>query len=97
MAAASKTTGTRTPKVERAQISEPTPKVTPNFSILGLTKDGTSLIIDRVRKTRYKTYYEMYAQHPTLRAGIEKISKVAVTNGYRFTPALSVGCWAYIS
>jgi HK97 family phage portal protein len=77
-----------TPVVERAQISVPTPKATANFSVLGLTKDGTSLIIDRSRKAKYITYYEMYKQHPTLRAGIEKICKVAVANGYRFTPAV---------
>jgi len=29
----------------------------------------------------------MYRQHPTVRAAVEKIAKVAVTNGYRFTPS----------
>jgi len=74
--------------VSRAAINEPTPRVAANFGILGLTKDGTSLVIDRSRKARYATYYEMYKQHPTVRAGIEKIAKVAVTNGYRFTPSV---------
>jgi HK97 family phage portal protein len=84
---AARTKATSAPVVERAQISVPSPKVTANFGILGLTKDGTTLVVDRSRKARYMTYYEMYKQHPTLRAGIEKISKVAVTNGYRFTPS----------
>jgi HK97 family phage portal protein len=78
---------TRNRRVARAQITVPSPKSTANFSILGLTKDGTELVVDRARKSKYLTYYEMYKQHPTLRAGIEKISKVAVANGYRFTPA----------
>lgn len=73
--------------VERSQITVPSPKASANFSVLGLSKDGTSLVIDRTRKSKYTTYYEMYKQHPTLRAGIEKISKVAVANGYRFTPS----------
>lgn len=83
--AASKTA--RTSAVQRAQITQPTPKVTANFGVLGLSKDGTVINVDRTRKAKYQIYYEMYKAHPTLRAGIEKISKVAVTNGYRFTPA----------
>jgi HK97 family phage portal protein len=31
----------------------------------------------------------MYKQHPTVRASVEKIAKVAVSNGYRFTPAIA--------
>lgn len=85
--ATTRTRSRRTTAVERAQISQPTPKVNANFGILGLTKDGETVVIDRTRKARYNTYYEMYRQHPTVRAAIEKISKVAVTNGYRFTPA----------
>lgn len=88
--AASKTTTRRraaTPVVERAQITQPTPKVTANFGVLGMTQSGEPLYIDRSRKAKYMTYYEMYKQHPTLRAGIEKIAKVAVANGYRFTPS----------
>jgi HK97 family phage portal protein len=87
MAATKATTRRRTPAVERAQISEPTPKVTANFGILGMTQSGDPLYIDRSRKARYAIYYEMYRQHPTVRAGIEKIAKVAVANGYRFTPS----------
>jgi HK97 family phage portal protein len=88
---ASKTTRRRTPtadRVERAQVSAPVPgRITANIGVLGLTKDGSSLYLDRGRKSRYATYYEMYRQHPTVRAAIEKIAKVAVSNGYRFTPA----------
>lgn len=88
--AASKTTTRRraaTPVVERTQITQPTPKATANFGILGMTQSGEPLYIDRTRKAKYTTYYEMYKQHPTVRAAVEKISKVAVANGYRFTPS----------
>jgi len=57
-----------------------------NFSVLGLTPSGQALNIDRSRRARYVTYYEMYRQHPTVRAAIEKIAKVAVANGYKFLP-----------
>lgn len=73
--------------VERAQVTQPTPKVVANFGVLGVTRTGAAIHIDRGRKGRYATYYEMYKQHPTVRAAIEKIAKVAVSNGYRFTPA----------
>jgi HK97 family phage portal protein len=88
MAATKTTTRTRRrPTVERAQVSAPTPKVTPNFGVLGLSSDGSPTFIDRSRKARYDIYYEMYKQHPTVRAAIEKIAKVAVANGYRFVPS----------
>ena len=38
----------RKTQVQKAQISVPTPRpMGANFSVLGLTKDGSSLIIDR--------------------------------------------------
>lgn len=75
------------PVVQRAQVGQMAPgRVNPNISILGLTSSGAPLVIDRSRKGKYATYYEMYRQHPTVRAAVEKIAKVAVANGYRFTP-----------
>ncbi len=72
----------RTTKVSKAQIAV-TPRSRVNMTMLG-TSGQT--VIDVSRKSRYATYYEMYRQHPTLRAGIEKIAKVSVANGYRFVP-----------
>lgn len=82
---------TKTPAagVQRAQVGLTAPgaqRVGANFSVLGATRDGTAMVIDRSRKARYSTFYEMYRQHPTVRAGIEKIAKVAVANGYKFVP-----------
>jgi len=88
MAAATTTKTTRPRRVaSKAQVSAPVPgKVFANIGVLGLTKDGSEIVTDRSRKGKYKTYYEMYRQHPTVRAAIEKVAKVAVTNGYRFSP-----------
>jgi HK97 family phage portal protein len=75
-------------RVERAQVSEPIPgRIAANIGILGLSRDGSQIFLDRGRKAKYATYYEMYRQHPIVRASIEKIAKVAVANGYRFTPS----------
>lgn len=86
--AATRRTRTTAPAAQKAQVSVPAPKmVQANFTVLGATKNGEAYVIDRSRKARYATFYEMYKQHPTVRAGIEKIAKVAVANGYRFVPA----------
>lgn len=85
--AATRRTKTTAAGVAKAQVTQPVPGVRPNFSVLGITRNGEAVVIDRSRKARYQTYYEMYKQHPTVRAGVEKIAKVAVANGYRFIPA----------
>jgi HK97 family phage portal protein len=86
--AATRRTKTTAPAVEKAQVSQPAPgAIRANFTVLGVAKNGEAYVIDRSRKARYATFYEMYKQHPTVRAGIEKISKVAVANGYRFVPS----------
>jgi HK97 family phage portal protein len=74
--------------VEKAQVGVVAPgKVSANIRVLGLTPTGETLYIDRSRRGRYATFYEMYRQHPTVRAAIEKVARVAVVNGYRFMPA----------
>lgn len=71
-------------RTTKAQVST-TPK-SAIISTIGRAPDGKT-VTDIPRKERYGIYYEMYRQHPTLRAGIEKIAKVAVSNGYRFIPS----------
>lgn len=69
----------------KAQIDVPVPgRISANIFALGLSQGGEPANINPSRKGRYKTYYEMYRQHPTLRAAIEKIAKVTVSNGFRF-------------
>jgi len=81
------TTRTRTSK---AQVAV-TPKgdVVGRISALVPSGQATTTVRDLPRKERYAVYYAMYRQHPTLRAGIEKIAKVAVANGYRFVPSVA--------
>lgn len=69
----------------KAQIDIPVPgRISANIYALGLDATGEQMNINPSRKRRYKTYYEMYRQHPTLRASVEKIAKVTVANGFRF-------------
>lgn len=75
---------TRRPRTTKAQVAA-TPR-SALISTIGRAPDGKT-VTDIPRKERYTIYYEMYRQHPTLRAGVEKIAKVAVANGYRFVPA----------
>lgn len=72
--------------VERAEISVPAPGV--RFHVLN--KDGQSDDPAALRSRKLTRegdaaiYYEMFRQHPTVRAAIEKIAKVAVGTGYSF-------------
>lgn len=69
----------------KAQVDVPVPgRIQANIFALGLDAQGERAYINPTRKARYTTYYEMYRQHPTLRAAIEKIAKVTVVNGFRF-------------
>jgi len=88
MAATRRTKTATDAAAQKAQVGQTAPgAVRANFTVLGATKNGEAYFIDRSRKARYATFYEMYRQHPTVRAGIEKIAKVAVANGYRFVPS----------
>lgn len=71
--------------VAKALVSVPAPARANKFYIIG---GGTEkeVVIDPSKRDRHSIYYEMYRQHPVLRAGIEKIAKVAVANGYAFVP-----------
>lgn len=74
------------PDLEKAAISIPAPGI--RFHVL--KKDGddeapaekTSRKIKREHKAAI--HYEMFRQHPTLRAAIEKIAKVGVSTGIAF-------------
>lgn len=73
--------------VERADISVPAPGV--RFHVLNKDprndSDQTRVTIGRQKQAAI--YYEMYTSHPTLRAGVDKIAKTAVSTGYAFVPA----------
>jgi HK97 family phage portal protein len=69
-------------QLEKSQVSVPVPGMPSRFTLLGGA--GASGAVYRTRKENYGVYYEMYKQHPIVRASVEKISKYAVSNGYHF-------------
>lgn len=69
-------------EIDKALISVPAPRPTSSITLIG--RNGQQEYqINPAKRERMRVWYEMYRQHPTLRAGIEKIAKTAVANGYR--------------
>lgn len=73
--------------VERADISIPAPGM--RFHVLNKDpkSDNDSVRVNMTRQKQAAIYYEMFTKHPTIRSGVEKISKTAVSTGYTFVPA----------
>ena len=72
--------------IEKAQIAVPAPDRI-RISILGGVGPKSDELSERLpRRKRASIYYEMYRQHATVRAAIEKIAKVAVANGFTLVP-----------
>lgn len=68
----------RAAEVMKADITVQVPSATGQKTQLG---QGAQ------RRSQGDLYYSMYRAHPTVRAAIEKIAKVAVATGYQFSPA----------
>lgn len=68
--------------IEKSQVAVPVPGLPSRFALLG--GQSTGQVVYRSRKEEYGIYYEMYKQHPIVRASVEKISKYSVSNGYHF-------------
>jgi HK97 family phage portal protein len=84
---------TRTKKqpnlVTKATVTAPVPGVSTRFAIVGGAAKNAgplSLSVSIAKRGQYDIYYGMYREHPTVRAAVEKIAKVSVSNGYVFTP-----------
>lgn len=75
--------------LDKSIVSVPVPRMPGTIYTVGLSGQPTTTpyAIDMTKRQRYLVYYEMYRQHPIVRAAIEKISKAAVRNGYRFIPS----------
>lgn len=74
-----------TEEMEKAAISVPAPGI--RFHVLkkdGNEDDPANARNKITREHKASIHYEMFRQHPTLRAAIEKIAKVAVSTGYGF-------------
>lgn len=68
--------------IEKAQTTIAPPGGGPRFALLGA--NPPSDIIDYTRRQQYGVYYEMYRQHPVVRAIIDRKSNYAIAGGYRF-------------
>lgn len=54
------------------------------FRLMGSADVGGA--VPHPRRYDWKTYYDMYEQHPTVNAAINKLVKVATNTGFEFTP-----------
>jgi len=72
-------------EISKAVVAVAPPRLATSIYGIG---DGRVLEyrVNPTKRARYAIYYEMYRQHPTVRAAIEKVSKTTVANGYRFVP-----------
>lgn len=69
-------------QISKSQVSLPVPGYPNRFTILGSSKNMDWTVANKAQQ--YGIYYEMFRQHPILRAAIEKISKYAVATGFHF-------------
>jgi len=72
-------------ELEKAQVSLPPPGGTSRWALLG----GESIIGDIPmpdKRQQAAIYYEMYRQHPVVRAAIDKKAQYASAGGFRFKP-----------
>jgi len=74
-------------EIEKALVTVPVPNSVTNITLVGAGGQTSQFAVNAGKRARYAVYYEMYKQHPTVRAAIEKISKTAVANGFRFVAA----------
>src|SRR5687768_1330142 len=73
------------PDLEKAVVSIPAPGI--RFHVLKRDPDEETperLTAKLTRENKASIHYEMFRQHPTIRAAIEKTAKVAVGTGYGF-------------
>lgn len=73
------------PDLEKAVVSVPAPGV--RFHVLKRNADEDDparLSTKLTRENKASIHYEMFRQHPTIRAAVEKVAKVAVSTGYSF-------------
>ena len=72
-------------ELEKAQVSLPPPGGTSRWALIG----GDSVTGDIPmpdKRQQAAIYYEMYRQHPVVRAAIDKKAQYASAGGFRFKP-----------
>jgi HK97 family phage portal protein len=70
-------------QIEKAQVALPAPGVQTRFSLLGKSNSANN-IIDYSRRSNGSMYYEMYRQHPVVRAAIDRKSTYASAGGWNY-------------
>lgn len=88
MATSTRSRKTQVPNasIERALVSVPAPRKSGSIYLVGSGQEQ-EYRVNPSKRERHLIYYEMYRQHPTVHAGVEKIAKTSAANGYRFVPA----------
>lgn len=69
--------------VEKAQVAFPPPGTQTRFALIGRNKTRNDTV-SYARRSQGAIYYEMYRQHPVVRAAIDKKSAFAVSGGIKF-------------
>lgn len=72
--------------IEKAQVTVQPPGVGPRFALLG-NKNVVNDIALYEKKGQYGIFYEMYRQHPVVRAAIDRKSNFASAGGFTYVTA----------
>ena len=73
-------------ELQKAQVSLPPPGGVSRWALIGGTNE-LSDVVQPHRRQQLAIYYEMYRQHPVVRAAIDKKAQYASAAGWRFKPA----------
>lgn len=72
------------PALEKSHVTVAPPGVGPRFALLG-TKNVVNDIALYEKRGQYGIFYEMYRQHPVVRAAIDRKANFASSGGFNFT------------
>ena len=70
--------------IEKAQVALPVPGIQTRFTALKTGSTKANDVLDYSRRAMGQTYYEMYRQHPVVRAAIERKSTYASAGGWNY-------------
>jgi len=71
--------------IEKSQVTLPPPGGTIRFALLGPSPQNE--ILHYNKRQQYAIYYEMWRQHPIVRAAIDKKATYAISGGFHFISA----------
>ena len=73
--------------LEKSQVSFPPPGQATRFALLGQNKTNPNQTINNEKRAQYGLYYEMYRQHPVVRAAVDKKAVNLIAGGWTFINA----------